>query len=153
MVTTIAHAHADPFARNPTASSCLIWSSHIPSIPQLVSILILPSVAIMSTLFCAFTFVDMAFPYPSDTQSDMCAKKNVKRKLPRGTKNPCEHCTSTAHPSLPTLSVCLFLLNVLRPFAEAFDGLLAAHLLLPQSLQAWVLLVVIVKLHGCNRCT
>ena len=75
MVTSIAHSHADPFARNPITSSCLIWSSHIPSFPQLVSILIPPSVAIMSTLFCVFTFVDMAFPYPSDTQSDMCEKK------------------------------------------------------------------------------
>ena len=75
MVTSIAHAQADPFARNPTTSSCLICSSHIPSFPQLVSILIPPWVAIMSTLFCVCTFVDMAFPYPSDTQSDMCAKQ------------------------------------------------------------------------------
>ena len=78
MVTSIAHAPADPFARNPTTSSCLIWSSHIPSFPKLVSILILPSVAFMSTLFCVFTFIDMAFPYPSDTQSDMCAKNKCK---------------------------------------------------------------------------
>ena len=83
MVTSIARAQADPFARNPTTSSCLIWSSHIPSFPQLVSIIILPSVALMSTLFCVFTFIDMAFPYPSDTQSDMCGKKNVKQNLPR----------------------------------------------------------------------
>ena len=37
MVTSNAHAPADPFARNPTTSSCLIWSSHIPSFPKLVS--------------------------------------------------------------------------------------------------------------------
>jgi hypothetical protein len=51
--------------------------------PVDVVVEVLVDVAAEVSDYFVFTFVDMAFPYPSDTQSDMCAKQNVKRNLPR----------------------------------------------------------------------